>query len=135
MTNSPNLYIHEELVLLALRDQEGTFISGPQCHHAIGGAILSELLIADRIAFEADGERVKSIDPTPMGEPILDECLAELGEARRLRAAETWIANWANEDRLAHRVAEGLCRRGILRADERKVLLIFSRSGPGSTSG
>ncbi len=122
-----NFRIHEEVVLLALRDREGTFISGSHFGYAIAGAILSELLTARRIVFEDDGKRVRTVDATPLGEPLLDECLAQIGGAKR-RDAKAWVAHLASMKRLAHRVAEGLCRRGVLRAAEKKVMLIFSRS-------
>jgi hypothetical protein len=40
---------------------------------------------------------------------------------------QTWVTRFANMKNLKHRVAEQLCRRGILRAGEDKVLLIFTR--------
>jgi hypothetical protein len=39
----------------------------------------------------------------------------------------TWVSRFAGVKRLQHRVAGQLCKRGILRADEDKVLLIFTR--------
>ena len=41
--------------------------------------------------------------------------------------AATWVRRFAELKRLRHRVAQGLCRRGILRDDEDKVLLFFTR--------
>jgi hypothetical protein len=49
MTRSDPLWLHEEILLLALRDKEGTFASGSHHRHALGGAILAELLLAQRI--------------------------------------------------------------------------------------
>lgn len=40
---------------------------------------------------------------------------------------QDWVTIVANMKQLKHRVAKQLCRRGILRADEDKVLLIFTR--------
>ena len=40
---------------------------------------------------------------------------------------KTWVTRFAGLKKLNHRVAEQLCKRGILRADEDKVLLIFTR--------
>lgn len=38
MTADRNLYLHEEIMLLALRDKEGTVASGTMYNFAIGGA-------------------------------------------------------------------------------------------------
>ena len=54
MTVSHPLYLHEEIVLLALRDQEGTFQPAGRYPYAIGGALLAELLFAQRIRVEQD---------------------------------------------------------------------------------
>ena len=48
--------------------------------------------------------------------------------ARRRAAPVAWVSRFAHVKKLKHRAAEALCRRGILRADEDKVLLIFSRT-------
>lgn len=128
MPNQPSLYVHEELTLLALRDREGTFVFGRSYSLAIGGAILAELLLAGRVAVEeGKKKRVDVVDRTPLGEPLLDECLAEIADAKRPQNAPGWVGRFSRKSKIAHRVAEGLCRRGILRTDEKKVLLIFSR--------
>ncbi len=45
MTTQTNLFLHEEIMLLALRDEEGTIASGTMYKYAIGAAVLSELLL------------------------------------------------------------------------------------------
>jgi hypothetical protein len=49
MINSESLYLYEEILLLALKDKEGTFFPMVSYHFAIGGAILAELLFKKRI--------------------------------------------------------------------------------------
>ena len=39
----------------------------------------------------------------------------------------SWVSRFASLKKLKHRAAQQLCRRGILRADEGTVLLIFKR--------
>ena len=59
---APNekLFLHQEILLLALRDERGTIESGTMYQYAVGGAILSELLLANRIAVELnDGGRAE----------------------------------------------------------------------------
>jgi hypothetical protein len=127
MTIPEPLLLHEEILLLALRDKEGTFASGGWHRHALGGAILAELLLAQKIRQNpADRKkRVEALNPKPLGEPLLDEGLERIRAARRPASLATWVGRFAEWKELPHRIAARLCRRGILRADERKVLLLF----------
>ncbi len=123
------LFLHEEILLLALRDEEGTIASGTMYQYAIGAALLAELLLGKRIEVEQSGKRklVNLVNPTPLGEPLIDECLGKVSSAKRRAALQTWVSRFAGVKNLKHRVAQQLCRRGILRADEDKVLLLFTR--------
>lgn len=123
------LFLHEEIMLLALRDEEGTIASGTMYQYAIGAALLAELLLSKRIEVEQSGKRklVNLVSPTPLGEPLIDECLEKISGAKRRAALQTWVSRFAGVKNLKNRVALQLCRRGILRADEDKVLLIFTR--------
>jgi hypothetical protein len=123
------LFLHEEILLLALRDEEGTIASGTMYQYAIGAALLAELLLSKRIEAEQSGKRklVNLVSPTPLGEPLIDQCLEKVISAKRRAVLQTWVSRFAGVKNLKHRVARQLCRRGILRADEDKVLLIFTR--------
>ena len=130
MTSSPeSLRLHEELMLLALKDEEGTIESGTMYQYAIGGAVLAELLLAGRIRLEARRKKqfAEVVDRSSTSEPLLDECLERIAGAKRSGSLQTWVGRLAGLKGLKHRVAQGLCRKGILRADEDKVLLIFTR--------
>lgn len=124
------LYPHEELLLLALHDEKGTAASNTAYTHAIGGAVIAELLLLKRISLS---EQRKSIlvdlgNATPTGEPLLDACLERIANAKRRRSVGAWVTDFAGMKRLRHRIAEGLCNRGVLKAREGKVLLVFSRT-------
>jgi len=127
MSNPEPLLLHEEILLLALRDKEGTFASGGWHRHALGGAILAELLLAQKIRENpADRKkRVEVLSPKPLGEPLLDEGLERIRAARRPASLATWVERFAGWKELPHRIAARLCERGILRADQRKILLLF----------
>jgi hypothetical protein len=129
MTRRPTLlHLHDEIMLLALRDREGTIAAGSMYAYAIGGAILAELLLAQRLAVEEGRKRLVDIlSDKPTGEPLMDECLAKVAAAKRRAAPQTWVQRFAHLKQLRHRVARGLCERGILRADEDTVLLLFRR--------
>ncbi len=123
------LFLHEEILLLALRDEEGTIASGTMYQYAIGAALLAELLLSKRIEVEQSGKRklVNLISTSPLGEPLIDECLEKVSSAKRRAVLQTWVSRFAGIKNLKHRVAQQLCKRGILRADEDKVLLLFTR--------
>ncbi len=122
------LYLHEEILLLALKDEKGSFVLASY-EMALGGAILAELLLQKRIGVEESRKQtlVKRLSAKRTGDPVLDEALRKVGDAKRRASLRTWVPRFAGLKRVKHRVAEGLCRRGILRTDEDKVLLIFTR--------
>ena len=125
----PPLRLHEALLLLALNDEKGTASSGTSYTYALGGAIISELLLAGRIALVKPRRTtlVEVKDATPVGDALLDECLQKMAHAKRPRSVGTWVSKFAGTAKLKHRIADGLCDRGILRREEGKVLLVFNR--------
>ena len=129
MADRDDMHLHEQLMLLALRDEKGTLESKASMYaYALGGAILTELSLKGRIRIRRDKKAfVDLVDRTSLGEPVLDECLDRIAMSKRRARAETWVERFANTKRLRHRVALGLCRRGILRDDEDTVLLLFRR--------
>ena len=124
-----SLHLYEELMLLALRDDKGTLESKASMYqYALGGAILTELAIEDVIRIRNDKKMfVDHLSSGRIGDPILDECLELVCTAKRRRRASDWVARFGGLKRLRHRVAEGLCRKGILENSEGTVLLIFTR--------
>ena len=129
MKRRTELHPHEQLMLLALRDDKGTLESKASMHSfALGGALLAELSIHGRIRIDDTKKAMVDVaDPQPLGEAVLDDCLERVVNAKRRARATTWVQRFANLKRLRHRVAAGLCRQGILRDDEDTVLLFFTR--------
>ena len=129
MRRGDSLHLHEEIMLLALRDKEGTVFSGTMYNFAIGGAVLAELLMEKQIDIEAVKKRkfVRVLSPAPIGDPFMDECLSRIAGAKRRAQLQDWVSKFAQAKHLKHRVAEQLARRRILRIDEDKVLGIFTR--------
>lgn len=127
--DKPELPLHEEILMLALRDEKGTVESRAGMYqYAIGGALLSELLLAGCIDVEQTKKKlVNLVKVKRLHDPILDECVELVASAKRRRSAAGWVGRFAHIKRLRHRVAELLCRRGILQESADKVLLIFTR--------
>lgn len=128
MKNS-SLFLHEEILLLALQDEKGTISAGSMYAYAVGGALLAELVVRGRIELAGPPKKrmVQLLDPTPIGEPLLDEAIEKIATAKRRGSVSTWVTRLAGLRKLRDRLADGLCRRGILRAEERDVLLFFKR--------
>lgn len=124
-----SLFLHEEILLLALRDEEGTVQTGSLYAYAVAGAFLAELIVRRRIELVQDGKnrRVRVIDPEPVGDAILDDVLTAMVDSRRERTAVDWVNRLAGEKDLRDRLTAGLCASGILREEEKDVLLFFKR--------
>lgn len=130
MTTDNELHLYEEIMLLALRDEDGTVASRAMYSFAVGGAILAELLLLERLRIEEPRRNRKLVTPAgsaPVGDALLDECLTRIVGAKRRQRPQTWVSHFASIKQLKHRVAGQLCRRGILKADEEKILLVFTR--------
>lgn len=90
---------------------------------------MAELLLQERIAVDGSTKKkfVNIVNAKPIQDPVLDECLTKIREAKKRASVQTWVSRLAGIKDLKHRVALQLCEQGILRADHDKVLLIFSR--------
>ena len=129
MSTNQQQYLHEEVMLLALKDEGGTIASGTNYKFALAGAVLAELLLSERIAVEERKKKKYAVlkDSTPLGDPVIDECLKKVVNAKKNQQLQTWVSRFSGLKDLKNRVARSLVQRGILRADEDKVLLLFTR--------
>lgn len=126
--NAP-LHLYEEVLLLALSDQKGTVLSGAWSHQAVGAAVLVELLLGERLRLVPSGRKtlVEPIATRPFGDELLDEWQEKIASDPKRRTVVGWVGKVAGTKGLKGRVARGLARRGVLRVEERKILLIFRR--------
>lgn len=129
MSSAHRLPLHEEALLLALKDEEGTSVSGAMWQYAIGGAVLAELLMEGRL--ELDGSEKKPVvrvaDRAQVDEPFLDGWLRTIADAKKPRSLTHWVQKIAGKGGVKEEVATSLCRKGVLRASEDRVLWIFRR--------
>lgn len=122
------LTLPEELLLLGLRDEEGTVASGASLHlrYGLQGAIFSELVLRGRLGVDDKGKVVVR-DETPTGDEVLDETLAAVVKRGKPRSLKDWITSTAKtggkgaQARLARRLVE----RGVLREEEGRFLWVF----------
>ncbi|MBU8872021.1 MAG: GPP34 family phosphoprotein [Gemmatimonadales bacterium] len=129
MKSREKIFLYEEVMLLSLKDEKGTMENGAFNQAAIGGAILSELLLSGRIEIEQEKKKrfARVANDRSLGDPLLDECLQRIRDAKKRQQLRTWVSRFANTKDLKNRVARQLCRKGVLREAEDKVLLIFKR--------
>jgi Golgi phosphoprotein 3 len=129
MAKHEELFLHEEIMLLALRDEAGTIASGTLYNFGLGGAILAELLLGERIRVVTPKKTplVEPVRSEALGDPVLDECLTMIRKAKKRASLQTWVSRFVGIKKLRHRIAERLAARRILRVDTGKVLGIFSR--------
>jgi len=123
------LYLYEECLLLALKDRSGFQDSWVNLSMSLGGALLADLLLLEKVEIEQVKKRsfLKLLDATKTGDPLLDECILKLEAAKRRADLGTWVQRFEVLKHLKHRAAEQLVSRGILKAEEDTVLLIFKR--------
>jgi hypothetical protein len=122
-----SLHLHEEVLLLALQDQKGTIdYRAGLYRNLLAGAMIAELLLADRISMEDSRRKmVDVINHFLIHEPVLDKALSQMAEAKRRKSIQAWVAKLANTPKLTENIAQGLCKKGILREEEANILWIF----------
>lgn len=125
-----DLHLHEQLLLLVLRDRKGTVDYRAGFYNlAMGGAILAELALAEVIRIEESKKAFVEAAPVT-GRPrdeIMAEALDRVRNSKKRRRASAWVSTFGHLKHLRHRTAVGLCRRGILRTRESQILLVFRR--------
>lgn len=127
MSNSDELYLYEEMMLLSLRDEQGTFATS-YVEYAVAGAVMAELLLEQHITVDdTKKQHVHLTAPVMTGDPIIDECIGKIKEEKKPKSLKDWVSKLAGIKELKHKVAQQLVNRGILKADKDKVLKLFTR--------
>jgi golgi phosphoprotein 3 len=129
------LTLADEIVVLMLRDDTGEIrtecIDGADT--AIAGGILMELSLLGRI--DTDLKSLFIVDPSPVGDDLLDRVLAEIDAADRQSSA-WWIERLSRRGSdLVSKILERLVQAGILLVDNRRYLWIFSRRAYPQNTG
>jgi golgi phosphoprotein 3 len=131
-----HLTLADEIVVLMLRDDTGAI--RPECASvasmAVAGGILMELALLGRI--DTDLKTLFIVDPTPVGDDLLDEALHKIAAAPQSRSSAWWIrALGLHGGDLSVRVLGRLVEAGILRPEDRQFLWVFSRRAYPQNTG
>jgi Golgi phosphoprotein 3 len=116
----------EEIVLLMLDDEKGSFVAMPlsSVNTVIAGAALMDLALRNRI--DTDLEKLVVTDRTPTGDDILDDVLARLAETTEPLTVSLAIELIsAHTDPYQQRALTRLIGRGILREESGRFLWVF----------
>ncbi len=116
----------EEITLLMLGDEDGEFVSVPgwsmQCTYA--GAVLMDLALEDKI--DSDLEKLILLDPTPIGDSLLDPTLALIARETRTYESRRWVEHIAESaEEIRELALARLVERGILRRQDDRFLWVF----------
>jgi Golgi phosphoprotein 3 len=131
-----HLTLADEIVVLMLRDDTGAIRS--ECDSvaniAIAGGILMELALLGRI--DTDLTSLFIVDPKPVGDELLDPALQRIAAEPETRSSAWWIRVLGlHSGDLSAKVLERLVQAGILRAEDRQFLWVFSRRAYPQNTG
>lgn len=116
-----NADLPDRLLLLVYDPAGALRVSGQSLDYGLAGAVLMELMLAQRL--HVPGKRVVVVDPTPMGEPMVDAALTRIHAAGRQRKPKDWIGPISKG--LRQQVLDRQVRAGVLRHEKRRVLGLF----------
>ncbi len=116
----------EDLLLLAWNDRSGRphGSMAMQLNPAIGGALLLDLALRDRLRIEVDAPRVSS---RATGEPLLDEVARMIHDGSRRRKLKGWVRKVGTAAR-REQVVDRLVHRRLLAVATDRVLGVFPRT-------
>ncbi len=114
----------EEFVLLAYRDDGTPVTDGMHLDNGLGGALLLELALAEKV--DVVDKKVVVLDPAPTGDPLLDHALRQVVEDAKTRKPGEWIGKFAKDVRA--QVLDQLVAEGVVRREKDKVLWVFPRT-------
>ena len=119
--------LYQAVMLLALSEERGT-MNGAYVEYATAAALLSELLMHERIAIETDNKnKVSVVDDASTDDALLDEALGQIKSAKRQRKLQDWVQKLGQLKDLKHKVAQSLVDAHIVAAEKEKVLWLFER--------
>jgi hypothetical protein len=114
----------DELLMLGFDDAAGKpLLPGPVLDVGLAGAVLVELVLAGRLAVEAD--RVVVADASPVDDPVAEAALDRIRAAARPERPHRWIQQLAKHVRA--QILDRLVATGVLERAECRLLGVFHR--------
>lgn len=118
------LTLAEELLLLALDDEEGsvTRSASASLDYGLAGAMLVELTLQGRLGME--GENFVLLDASPTGDILLDRVIYRVQSARKNRDPQHWVSQIGSGS-IRSALTDRLVEKGILEREARHVLWVI----------
>lgn len=127
-----NLSIAEEMLLLLLHDDDGTFIRLPDwsIRYALSGSVLMELAELGRI--DTDLERLFVVSEEPVENELVNSLLHEIIREENDQNIRFWVERTAvHAEAIREHALNSLIEKGILEKREQQFLWVFrSRKYP-----
>ena len=123
------LNLPEEILLLALRDEDG-LVEATWIHQTLAGALLAELILGQHIEVSEDDQQIVSIASSAQPRPkygLLADALERIENHKRQSSLQDWVSDLAIRLPILDTVAETLCDKGILQLEKKKILFFFSQ--------
>lgn len=114
----------EELVLLAYDDDGRRIVEGTRLDYTLGGALLVELALAERIGVE--GGRVVVLNTTPVDDGLVTQALNRIRTDGRDRKPGHWVRKLAEGVRQP--VLDRLVAGEVLTVVHSRVMIVFPRT-------
>jgi hypothetical protein len=114
----------EEFVLLAYGDDGAAQLDSSTLGYGLGGALLLELALAERV--DVVDKKVVVADPAPHEDPLIDAALQQVRDDPKPRGPQHWVDKLSRGARDA--VLERLVANGTLTREQDKVLWVFPRT-------
>lgn len=114
----------EEFALLAYGEDGLPETDSMHLDNGLGGALLLELALAERV--EVADKKVVVRDRTPTGDPLVDQALARIEADEKPRKPGHWVGKFAKDARKL--TLDRLVEQGVLVREQDKVLLVFHRT-------
>jgi hypothetical protein len=114
----------DELILITYTEDGSSEAARSMLDLGLAGAVLLELATAERL--DVCGGRVVVTDPTPVGDPLLDSSLAEIGADDTPRTTRHWVD--ALSRGLRDEILDQLVETGVLCREQSRTAGIFPRT-------
>jgi len=119
------LILAEEILLLALRDEDGK-LEASWIGQTLAGAVLAELALDGHININAHDDQLVSIAKGRPHNPLLRDALDRISGAKKPAGLKIWITDLATHLDLMNRTAEQLVEKGVLKLEKQKILFFFT---------
>ena len=120
------LTLAEEVMLLLLHDRDGKFARVPDwsLRYALGGAVLMDLALQNRI--DTDLKQLMLVDSTPLDNEVLDPTLADIGGASEEHDTRYWVERAAGRaNNIREAALQRLIEGGVLESRDDRFLWVF----------